>query len=193
MRENRVRSWVEVIGSVIKVIAEFNEKGEKNICRPTLRRVSRAAVRGRNVAGPRVYKKILQSSTKFVPHTVGKSGQTNHEAKSRRCGQFPMTVSTGELSENSRTSGRRGKTPWGKPVSAINTVRKSQASIALSPPVEKIPPLYRIWRRTSPAYSCSNTSSWPMSRLNPVLCLDAITRLGKWAPGGINYYYYYVQ
>ena len=28
----------------------------------------------------------------------------------------------------SRTSGRRGKTPWGKPVSAINIVRKSQAA-----------------------------------------------------------------
>ena len=48
--------------------------------------------------------------------------------------QFPMikqlpwqlAVNRGAVGE-SRTSGRRGKTPWGKPVSAINTVRKSQA------------------------------------------------------------------
>ena len=82
----------------------------------------------------------------------------------------------------SRTSGWRGKTPCGKPVSTINTVRKSQAASQLRP--MEIPPLYHIWR-TSPAYSCSSMSSWPLSRLYHVLCLDAISRLGKWAPCGI--------
>ena len=52
-------------------------------------------------------------------------------------------VNRGAVGE-SRTSGRRGKTPRGKPVSAINTVRKSQAASRWGP--WKIPPLYRIWR-----------------------------------------------
>ena len=60
MRENRVRSWMEVVGSVIKVFAEFNEKGDKNFSRATLRSVSRAAIRGRKVAGPAVYKNIAE-------------------------------------------------------------------------------------------------------------------------------------
>ena len=59
---------------------------------------------------------------------------------------------------------------------------EKSGSVALKP--MEIPPLYRIWH-TSPAYLCSSTSSWPMSRLYPVLCLDALSRLGKWAPGGI--------
>ena len=54
--------------------------------------------------------------------------------------QFPMikqlpwqlAVNRGAVGE-SRTSGRRGKTPWGKPVSAINTVRKSQAASRWGP------------------------------------------------------------
>ena len=77
----------------------------------------------------------------------------------------------------SRTSGRRGK-----PVSAINTVRKSQAASRWGP-----------WKfRPSTAYSCSRTSSWPMSRLYPVLCLDAISGLGKWALGGIITFLFYI-
>ena len=54
--------------------------------------------------------------------------------------QFPMikqlpwqlAVNRGAVGE-SRTSGRRGKTPWGKLVSAINTVRKSQAASRWGP------------------------------------------------------------
>ena len=42
----------------------------------------------------------------------------------------------------SRIWGRRGKTPWGKPVSAINTVKEKSGSVALRP--VEIPP--------SPAY-----------------------------------------
>ena len=78
-----------------------------------------------------------------------------------------------------------------------NSVRKTgerykhreekSGSVALRP--VEIPPLYRIWR-TSPAYSCSSTSSWPLSRLYPVLCLDAISQLGKWAPGGIITFFF---
>ena len=85
-----------------------------------------------------------------------------------RCRQFPMikqlpwqlAVNRGAVGE-SRTSGRRGKTPWGKPVSAINTVRKSQAASRWGP-----------WKNSAPlphmAHSnriLKNTSSWPMSRL----------------------------
>ena len=43
-----------------------------------------------------------------------------------------IVVNRGAIGE-SRTSGRRGKTPWGKPVSAINTVRKSQAASCWGP------------------------------------------------------------
>ena len=101
--------------------------------------------------------------------------------------QFPMikqlpwqlAVNRGAVGK-SRTLGRRGKTPWGKPASAINTVRKSQAASRWGP-----------WKfRQSTAYSCSSTSFWPLNRLYPVLCLDAISRLGKWAPGGIYTFFY---
>ena len=146
----------------------------------------------RKVLGPAVYTKIYcrvqWNRVLFIP--VKWENLVTLTMKRIEAGrQFPMikqlpwqlAVNRGAVGE-SRTSGWRGITPWGKPVSAINTVRKSQASVALRR--VEIPPLYRIWR-TSPAYSCSSTSSWPLSRLYPVLCLDAISRLGKWAPGGI--------
>ena len=146
----------------------------------------------RKVLGPAVYMKIYcrvqRNRVLFIP--VQWENRITLTMKRIEAGrQFPMmkqlpwqlAVNRGAVGE-SRTSGRRGKTPWGKPVSAINTVRKKSGSVALRP--VKIPALYHIWR-TSPAYSCSSTSSWPKSRLYPVLCLDAISRLGKWAPGGI--------
>ena len=88
------------------------------------------------------------------------SGQTNYEAKSRRVcsspwgGQMSLLSNWGAVRE-SLSSGRRGKTLWGKPVSAINTVRKKSGSVALRP--VEIPPLYQIWRIPT-AYLCSNTS-----------------------------------
>ena len=62
------------------------------------------------------------------------SGHTDHEAKSRRCRQFPHDKAVALAGCRQPGGcwripyiGSRGKTPWGKPVSAINTVRKSQA------------------------------------------------------------------
>ena len=56
MRENHIRAWVEVVGSVTKNIAEFNEK--RKISAPCMK--SKAAVRGRKVAGPAESKNIAE-------------------------------------------------------------------------------------------------------------------------------------
>ena len=84
-----------------------------------------------------IYEDILQSSTKSSvvhPSTVGKIGPHWPWSESRRVGSslWQLAVNRGAVGE-SRTSGRRGKTPWGKPVSAINTVRKSQAATRWGP------------------------------------------------------------
>ena len=43
------------------------------------------------VVGTAVYKNIVEFNEIEIRTSVGKSGQTNHEAKSRRCRQFTMT------------------------------------------------------------------------------------------------------
>ena len=80
--------------------------------------------------------------------------------------------------------GSKRTTPWGNPVSAINTVRISQA--VMLRPMEEILPPYRIWRIL--ALQARVPGHW---RLNPCLGLDATHQLGKMSPGaGINYNYY---
>ena len=95
------------------------------------------------VLGPAVYTKIYcrvqRNRVLFIP--VQWENRVTLTMKRIEAGrQFPMIkqlpwqldVNRGAVGE-SRTSGRRGKTPWGKPVSAINTVRKSQAASRWGP------------------------------------------------------------
>ena len=97
----------------------------------------------RKVLGPAVYTKIYcrvqRNRVLFIP--VQWENRVTLTMKWIQAGrQFPMikqlpwqlAVNRGAVGE-SRTSGRRGKTPWGKPVSAINTVRKSQAASRWGP------------------------------------------------------------
>ena len=97
-------------------------KCEKFISGATLREKRQASICQRansKVLGPAVYKNIAEFNEieNSSPYN-GKSGHTDHEAKSRRCRQFPMIIlSFGNIVVNrgavgeSRTSGRRGKTP----------------------------------------------------------------------------------
>ena len=135
-----------------------------------------------------IYCRVQWNRVLFIPVQWEKSGHTDHEANQ---GGSAVPHDNTELRQYRSQPGGCRQIPYiGS--ERKNSVRKTgeryEHREEKSGSVE-IPPLYRIWR-TSPAYSCSNTSSWPMSRLYPVLCLDAITRLGKWTPGAINYYYY---
>ena len=90
------------------------------------------------VLGPAVYTKIycrVQRNRVLLIPVQWENWVTLTMKRIEAGRQFPMikqlpwqlAVNRGAVGE-SRTSGRRGKTPWGKPVSAINTVRKSQAA-----------------------------------------------------------------
>ena len=195
MRAIRVRDWVEVVGSAMEFISFQSSMKCQNFSGATLREKRNLAVRGWTLSQSTwpcsIYEDILQSSTKSSvvhPSTVGKSGYTDHEAN--RGGSAVPHVKAVALAACRQPGGCRRIPYIG--LERKNSVRKTgerykhceekSDSVALRP--VEIPPLYRIWR-TSPAYSCSSTSSWPLSRLYPALCLDAISRLGKWAPGGI--------
>ena len=136
-----------------------------------------------------IYEAILQSSTKSSvvhPSTVGKSGHTDHEAN--RGGSAVPYDKAVALAACRQPGGCRRIPYIGS--EKKNSVRKTgerykhreekSGSVALRP--VEIPPLYRIWRIPT-AYSCSNTSSWPMSRLLQCCAWIAITRLGKMSPG----------
>ena len=195
MRAIRVRAWVEVVGSVMELFLFGVQWNARNLfLPPSCVKSGKLAVWGWTLSQSTwpcsIYEDILQSSTKSSvvhPSTVGKSGHTDHEAnpggsavphdkavalaafrQPGGCRRIPYIGS--ERKNSVRKTGERYK-----------HCEEKSGSVALRP--VEIPPLSRIWR-TSPAYSCSSTSSWPMSRLYPVLCLDAISRLGKWAPGG---------
>ena len=97
----------------------------------------------RKVLGPAVYTKIYcrvqRNRVLFIPvQWENRVTLTMKRIEADR--QFPMikqlpwqlAVNRGAVGE-SHTSGRRGKTPRGKPVSAINTVRKSQAASRWGP------------------------------------------------------------
>ena len=81
MRAIRVRTWVEVVGSVINNLLQSSLKRKKNLSRHLLDE-SKAAVRGRKVADPAVYKNIAEFNEIRTAH-IGSLEQTNHEAKSR--------------------------------------------------------------------------------------------------------------
>ena len=196
MRAIRVRTWVEVVGSVMEfILFQSSMKCEKRIssrailsekwkaCCPRMNSLAKylAAVY------TKIYYRVQQNWVLFIPVQWEKSGHTDHEANQGGsavphdkavafaachqpggCRQIPYIGS--ERNNSMRKTGERYK-----------HCEEKSGSVALRP--EEITPLYRICHN-SPAYLCSSTSSWPMSRLYPVLCLDAISRLGKWAPGG---------
>ena len=87
----------------------------------------------------KIYCRVQRNRVLFIP--VQWENRVTLTMKRIEAGrQFPMikqlpwqlAVNRGAVGE-SRTSGRRGKTLWGKPVSAINTVRKSQAASRWGP------------------------------------------------------------
>ena len=177
MQAIRVRAWVEVVGSVMKNSFQSSMKCQK-FSGTTLREKRKARCPRMNSLAKYL---ALQYIRRYIAEFneieccssqySGKIGSHWPWSELRRVGSsHDKAVALAACRQprgcrESRTSGRRGKTPWGKPVSAINTVRKSQAASRWGP--WKIPPLYRIWRIPT-TYSCSNTSSWPMSRL--LLC-----------------------
>ena len=196
MRAIRVHAWVEVVGSVMEFISKKCQKfSGATLCEKRKARCPRMNSLAKYPCS--IYEDILQSSTKSSvvhPSTVGKSGHTDHEANR---GRSAVPHDKAVVLAACRQPGGCRRIQYIGP-ERKNSVRKTgerykhceekSGSVALRP--VEIQPLYRIWH-TSPAYSCSSTSSWPLSRLYPVLCLDAISRLGKWAPGGIITYYFY--
>ena len=136
MRAIRVRAWVEVVGAVMKNSFQSSMKCQ-NLAWKTESSLSEDELSCK-VLGPAVYTKIYcrvqRNRVLFIP--VQWENRVTLTMKRIEAGrQFTMikqlpwqlAVNRGAVGE-SRTSGRRGKTPWGKPVSAINTVRKSQAA-----------------------------------------------------------------
>ena len=89
-----------------------------------------------------IYEDILQSSTKSSvvhPSTVGKIGSHWPWSESRRSAvPYDKAVALAACRQPGGCRripyiGSERKTPWGKPVSAINTVRKSQAASRWGP------------------------------------------------------------
>ena len=114
MRAIRVRAWVEVVGFVMEL---FHCRVQWN----AIYLWRHLAVRGRTRKYLALqYTKILQSSTKsrIRPRTMGKMGQTNHEAM--RKGKHWQALRQGDeslcnlLERPIQWAGER-KTPWGKP------------------------------------------------------------------------------
>ena len=196
MRAIRVRAWVEVVGSVMELFHFRVQWNASNLfLAPSCVKSRKLAVRGWTLSQSTwpcsIYEDILQSSTKssvvHPSYSGKKSGHTDHEAK-RGGSTVPHDKAVAlaacrqpGLCRRIRYIGSERKNSARKTGERYKHCEEKSGSVALRP--VEILPLYRIWR-TSPAYSCSSTSYWPMSRLYPVLCLDAISRLGKWAPGG---------
>ena len=150
MRAIRVRAWVEVVGSVMEFISfQSSMKCEKK------KISSRATLREKRKARcPRMNSLAKYLALQYIRRYIaefneieccssqysGKNRVTLTMKRIETGRQFPMikqlpwqlAVNRGAVGE-SRTSGRRRKTPWGKPVSAINTVRKSQAASRWGP------------------------------------------------------------
>ena len=153
MRAIRVRAWVEVVGFVMKNSFQSSMKLKSG----------KLAVRGWTLLQSTwpcsIYEDILQSSTKSSvvhPSTVGKSGHTDHEAN--RGGSAVPYDKAVALAACRQPGGCRRIPYTGE---RYKHREEKSGSVALRP--VEIPPLYRIWRIPT-AYSCSNTSSWPMSR-----------------------------
>ena len=178
MRAIRVRAWVEVVGSVMEFISfQSSMKCEKkNFFSRHLAWKAESSLSedelSCKVLGPAVYTKIYcrvqRNRVLFIP--VQWENRVTLTMKRIEAGrQFPMikqlpwqlAVNRGAVGE-SRTSGRRRKNSVRKTGERYKHREEKSGSVALRP--VEIPPLYRIWRIPT-AYSCSNTSSWPMSRL----------------------------
>ena len=180
MRAIRVRAWVEVVGSVMKYSFQSSMKCEKkNFFSRHLAWKAESSLSedelSCKVLGPAVYTKIYcrvqRNRVLFIPVQWEKSGHTDHEAN--RGGSAVPYDKAVALAACRQPGGCRRIPYIGS--ERKNSVRKTgerykhreekSGSVALRP--VEIPPLYRIWRiwRIPTAYSCSNTSSWPMSRL----------------------------
>ena len=131
------------------------------------------------------YTKILQSSAKsrIRPGTMGKMGQTNHEAISKgRPGRLYGRGTNPCVTcwKDPYIGPERGKLREVNPVSAINTdeeksgKRRAEArgNSAPLPNMAHSPRILRVVRHEFLA----------IGRLNPVLCLDAIPQVGQMSP-----------
>ena len=137
------------------------------------------------VLGPAVYKNIAEfNESRIRPRTMGKMGQTNHEAM--RKGKHWQALRQGDeslcnlLERPLQWAGER-KTPWGKSGERYKH-RWGKVRQASRWGPWKILPLYRIWRIPL-AYSVVQHEFLAIGRLNPVLCLDAIPQVGQMSPG----------
>ena len=177
MRAIRVRAWVEVVGSVMKNSFQSSMKCQK-FSGATLREKRKARCPRMNSLAKHL---ALQYIRRYIAEFneieccssqySGKIGSHWPWSESRRVGSsHDKAVALAAC----RQPGGCRRIPYiGS--ERKNSVRKTgerykhreekSGSVALRP--VEIPPLYRIWRIPT-AYSCSNTSSWPMSRL--LLC-----------------------
>ena len=147
MRAIRVRAWVEVVGSVMEFISFQSSMKCQKFSGATLREKRKARCPRMNSLAKYL---ALQYIRRYIAEFneieccssqySGKNRVTLTMKRIEAGRQFPMIIlSFGNIVVNrgavgeSRTSGRRGKTPWGKLVSAINTVRKSQAASRWGP------------------------------------------------------------
>ena len=159
MRENRVRAWVEVVGSVMKKSMK-DSKGAPLCWNDD---ESKVAEGGKNSLP--CSKNIAEFNESHFSRGLG---QYDHETKLR-----PINVAKCNLLEIPSIRLER-TTPWGNPVSAINTVRKSQAVSRWGP-----------WKKFCPstAYGAFSHILTVQARVPDHRRLDAKHRLGKWAPG----------
>ena len=141
----------------------FHYRGQCNYPHPAECDESKAAVRGRKVAGPAAYKNIAEFNEIRTAHSEGSCtrGRPWSEIEAVSAVPYDKAVALAACRQPGAVEripyiGSERKTPWGKPVSAINTVRKSQAASHWGP--WNSAPLPHMVH--SPAYLCSNTSSW---------------------------------
>ena len=206
MRAIHVRAWVEVVGSVMEFISfQSSMKCEKkNFFSRHLAWKAESSLSedelSCKVLGPAVYTKIYcrvqRNRVLFIP--VQWENRVTLTMKRIEAGrQFPMikqlpwqlAVNRGAVGEF-RTSSRRGKTPWGKPVSAINTVRKSQAALRWGPwkfcpstAYDTLLPHTRVQARVPGQWV--GYISWAVSGRH--------ISVGQMSPGRINYLFYYAS
>ena len=178
MRAIRVRAWVEVVGSVMEFISfQSSMKCEKkNFFSRHLAWKAESSLSedelSCKVLGPAVYTKmycrVQRNRVLFIP--VQWENRVTLTMKRNRGGSAVPYDKAVALAACRQPGGCRRIPYIGS--ERKNSVRKTgecykhreekSGSVALRP--VEIPPLYRIWRIPT-AYSCSNTSSWPMSRL----------------------------
>ena len=157
MRENRVRSWREVVGSVIRITyCSVQWKGEKNISRHLATCFQSNCQRTKSSwpCSIQKYCRVQRNSSRAAV-AAGSPGQTNHEAmcKDGPTGSVKVNYAATQPAGKPLPLGRREEYSVRKPdpVSAINTDEEKSGK-RRAEARGKIPPLYRIWRIPS-AYS----------------------------------------